>query len=101
MKKTVYISGPISGMPDGNVEAFMAAEAMLTKKGWCVINPHTLYHPENSSWCDFMRRDIAALLIANEVYALQGWRDSRGARLEVQIAKELDMPVTEQHGGEI
>jgi len=83
-------------MPDGNVESFEAAEALLRKQGYCVINPHAIYHPADSSWIDYMRRDIAALLIADEVYALHGWRDSRGARLEILIAKELDMPVTEQ-----
>jgi Domain of unknown function (DUF4406) len=39
-EKQIYISGGISGYPDGNADAFNAAEAMLIAEGYAeVYNP--------------------------------------------------------------
>jgi hypothetical protein len=40
-----------------------------------------------------MRRDIAELVTCDAIAALDGWERSRGASLEVYIAKALGMPV--------
>ena len=36
----IYISGPMTGIPDGNRPAFDAVEERLTAQGFFVINPH-------------------------------------------------------------
>ena len=41
----------------------------------------------------YMRLDIPALLASEAVVLLPGWRESRGASLEVWIAVDLDMPL--------
>ena len=43
---TIYISGPISGLPDGNRPAFAEMAVTLRSKGWEVVNPHELFNAE-------------------------------------------------------
>ena len=40
-----------------------------------------------------MLKDIADLLQCNAIYMLQGWEDSKGARIEHYIATEIGMPI--------
>ena len=42
MKKRIYIAGPMTGKPDLNRPAFVAAEKRLTAQGHFVINPHRI-----------------------------------------------------------
>jgi hypothetical protein len=37
--KTIYISGPMSGLPNLNFPAFYAAQAKLEAEGYKVVNP--------------------------------------------------------------
>jgi hypothetical protein len=97
---TIYISGPISGLPDGNRPAFAAAAARLSHDGHTVINPHDLFQEDERllRWEDYMRVDLAALLTCYQVQLLPGWEHSRGARLEKYVAEQLGMPVVEDTG---
>ena len=36
----IYVSGPMTGMPDNNIHAFRAAAERLRSQGHFVINPH-------------------------------------------------------------
>ena len=38
----IYISGPMTGLPDYNFPAFEAAERRLTEQGHFAINPHRI-----------------------------------------------------------
>lgn len=96
MKATkVYISGPISGKEDGNQAAFYEAAYRIIKEGAFPVNPHDVgyFLPPGSSWLDYMRVDIKALVDCDEIYMLRGWWRSRGARLEWVIARGLGMKV--------
>lgn len=57
-----------------------------------VINPLDLNDNGDSalSWADFMRRDIMELVKCNSIYMLNNWQDSRGAKIEHQLAIDLD-----------
>ena len=90
-KEVVYISGPMSGLPEKNYPAFFAAEETLAALGYEVLNPAK--HPEQESWEDFMRLDIQDLLRADRVATLPGYENSRGALLEVYLAKQLGLLV--------
>lgn len=94
MSKRIYISGPISGMPGNNREAFDAVEKRLSALDYEPVNPHKLFNLEEEgfTWKEFMKRDIKELLECDEVVTLPGWEGSTGASLEVHIAKQLDMP---------
>jgi len=91
MSRRVYISGPMTGYPDFNYPAFHAAEAALTDRGFEVLNPAR--HPEQKTWADYLRLDLADVLTADLLAVLPGWRESRGAALEVHVAHALGMTV--------
>jgi hypothetical protein len=93
--KRIYISGPITGFPDGNKTAFYSAENVITYYGDTPINPHRVcaHLPATATWSDYMRENIPALCRADEIYMLRGWWRSRGARLEWVIAWGLGMKV--------
>lgn len=90
MTKT-YISGPISGWPDNNRSAFIDAEAKLRADGLDVFNPIDNGLPNEAGWSEHMRADIKALMDCDTIYMLKGWHASKGASLELHIAKQLGM----------
>ncbi|MGB1270435.1 MAG: DUF4406 domain-containing protein [Endozoicomonas sp.] len=89
----IYISGPMTGLPEHNYPAFFEAEKLLKKAGFQeIVNPARL--GEQASWEEYMKRDIQLLCQCDGVAFLDGWGDSKGARLEVQIANALGITVT-------
>ncbi|WP_460069434.1 DUF4406 domain-containing protein [Pseudomonas sp. H2_E05] len=94
--KRIYLSGPMTDLPNLNFPAFAAMTTTLRDSGHAVTNPAEL-NPDGGSWNDCMRRDIAALMECDTVATLAGWQDSRGASLEVHIGKELGMTVVNAH----
>ncbi|TCV51354.1 DUF4406 domain-containing protein [Pseudomonas sp. 460] len=95
-QKLIYLSGPMTGLPDLNFPAFHAMAARLRAAGYAVINPAELEHP-TKEWSDCLRRDIVALMECHTVATLPGWEHSKGARLEVLIADRLGMSVVIAH----
>jgi hypothetical protein len=75
----VYLSGPITGVPN-YWEAFEKAEDYLTSLGWAVLSPAK--HPQGLTNEQYMRIDLAMIDVADVVLFLPGWEDSLGARLE-------------------
>lgn len=96
MKPLIYISGPMTGIPEFNHPAFNAAAAALRATGLEVVNPAELDTQDAGTpleWADYLRRDIRALVDCTAIYLLPGWEKSKGARLEKRIAEELGMRV--------
>jgi hypothetical protein len=90
----LYIAGPMTGLPDFNYPAFFRAAADLAKVGHEPINPARSQGREGcKTWLDFMRASLLDLAACEGVAILPGWGDSRGAALEVHIARSLDLPV--------
>nr|WP_031942667.1 DUF4406 domain-containing protein [Sulfobacillus thermotolerans]AEP14300.1 putative bacteriophage-related protein [Sulfobacillus thermotolerans] len=87
-----YLSGPMTGLPDYNRAAFHAAAARIRAAGHEVLNPAELC-PPGISWEEAMAIDLAALDTAEGVITLPGWERSRGARIEVQRARQQGLPV--------
>lgn len=88
---TLYIAGPMTGLPAFNYPAFHAAEAQLRGVGYRTLNPAVNAKPDPETWEGYMRAAIAQLIQAGGIALLDGWIDSRGARLEVGIAQALGM----------
>ena len=91
----VYLSGPMTGLPDYNRPAFDEAAAQIRAEGRTVFNPAEVGERDvirTRSW--YMRKDIDALLKCDSVHVLQGWEKSKGARLEIEIARQLELPIT-------
>lgn len=89
----IYISGPMTGIEGHNFPAFDAAALRLRRAGHLVINPADRGIVHGWSWEDYLRRDLAELLKCDGIAVLPGWVDSRGAWLEVSVARALSMPV--------
>lgn len=110
-KSSVYVIGPISGMTEvplaEKIQRFHSAEAELTALGYRVVNPlnvkpdcdqscNTDGHVGQDgvpthSWECFMRHDLKELLTCDHVATLPGYKLSRGATLEIEIAMALKM----------
>lgn len=94
----LYIAGPMTGLPDYNLPAFAAVEAELVECGYEVLNPgrHGADDVANGQVRGrgyYMRLGLSDVLRADGVAVLPGWERSRGAICEVQVARELDLPV--------
>jgi hypothetical protein len=91
--KRIYISGPMTGLPKFNAPAFHAEAARLRALGHEVINPAELNFDPATSWQDCMRNDLKALLDCDTIAVLDGWQQSKGAALEVDIAHKLGIRI--------
>lgn len=94
--KRIYLSGPMTGMPELNFPTFHAMTAQLRAAGHTVTNPAEL-NPDGGCWNECMRRDIAALMECDTIAKLPGWHTSKGARLELHIAERLGMAIVNAH----
>lgn len=83
----IYLAGPISGLPYGEVEKrFEEAEALLSARGYSVVSPlksglASAYTPEER-----IAREVALLLSCRAVYFMSGWQQSLRASIGYEIA---------------
>lgn len=91
--KTIYISGPMTGLPGLNFQAFNDAAYTLRSAGHVVVNPAEINPDSTMAWEACMRADIKALCDCDTIALLPGWENSRGAHLEVHIAHRLGIKV--------
>ena len=96
----VYISGPMTGLPDLNFPAFnRAAEELraagyeVRAEGFEVVNPAELNPDPNTPYSECMRKDLRALLDCDAIALLPGWENSRGAKMEFEVAQICAMKV--------
>ena len=92
-KKTVYISGGITGMLGDNKLAFERAEKVLKNDGYQVVNPFNLDHTKNSTWSEYLKTDLDALMMCDIIYMLKDWEVSKGANKEFLSAEAWGLEV--------
>lgn len=99
----VYISGPMTGYPNHNREAFDECEAAIVKMGHTAVNPATLDHnagidlsgtgweASDEEYEGFLERDLEHLADPriSAVVFLPGWTKSGGAGREGFAALKL------------
>lgn len=107
---SLYLSGPMTGYPRFNYDAFEDATDRLRKAGYTVYSPHELdedlgfreegfdpdvpdsFTPEMRRMA--MRHDLFVITtFADAVAVLPGWSQSKGARLEVEVAGAIGLRV--------
>lgn len=93
--KRIYISGPMTGIPEYNYPAFDRAAIVLSEHGYEPVNPAEISRVLECEFAemnltpnrfDYLRRDIAELVKCNGIFMLPGWQDSEGAKLEHTVA---------------
>jgi hypothetical protein len=110
----VYISGPMTGLPDLNRAAFAAAATWCREQGFEPVNPHEVdpSHPwscpagqealpaqvnttgtHTHPYACWLRADITAQLTCDMILMLPGWPWSKGSRIEHQLAESVGQPV--------
>ena len=106
-KPTIYIAGPMKGLPELNFPAFYAAEKQLQREGWSTINPARFAHvfgdaPTGRLLDAVCESERAAIPHLDAIYLLDGLNTSRGALLELSVAIQHRLEVlveTKKEGG--
>ena len=89
---TIYLAGPMTGIPGHNTPAFDAAEERLTALGHTVLSPARMLreHPHDSIR-EHMARDLEAVCKADAIVLLPGWALSPGVQVEIALAAYLTL----------
>ena len=91
---TLYIAGPMTGLPDFNYPAFNEARERLKEAGYRVLCP-----TDNDdggfgqTWDWYMRAALRQVTEADAIAVLPDAACSKGAMLEVTVARWLAMDV--------
>lgn len=84
----IYISLPITGHDIEEVEArCIYASGVIQANGHTPVSPLEVSPDHDATYAKHMGNDIAALLCCDAVVFLDGWRESKGCRLEHAAAK--------------
>lgn len=94
--RTIYIAGKITGIEDIAKIRFKYVQDELEAMGYNVVNPMELNHDHDKSHASYMRVCIKALCECDEIYMISGWHMSKGAKLELKVAKSLKLKITYQ-----
>jgi hypothetical protein len=96
IKKTdvVYISGPMTGLPDNNLVAFDLMHQVLRQRGCLIQNPGRYEEGEKDlPYSVLMRRAIKMLCNSSVIVMLDGWHQSKGAAIEYSVAEAIGLPI--------
>ena len=89
----VYLSGKITG-DAGYRQKFEAVQNELTSYGYVVFNPAIL--PDGFEYEDYMSLDLLILSRCDAIYLLRDWKNSPGAKRELEEAKRLGLQVLDE-----
>ena len=97
-RKSIYIAGPMSGLPDNNFSKFFYAEARLMSDGWDTINPSRFSgvfgeQPAGKMLDACCEAERAAIPHCDAIYLLKGWENSKGAKRELAVALQHNLEV--------
>lgn len=89
----IYLSGKITGLELSDAQKLFEDAEQEMNKLYDVVNPMKLRHDHDQTWESYMREDLTALLQCQFICMLPNWHDSKGARIEKDLAESLMMPV--------
>lgn len=102
---TVYLAGPITGIPKHNFPAFDHAKRKLQKRGYKVVSPADIDRSfgitgkEKASELSkalirkVMLKELGEIFNCDMVALLPGWKHSKGAAVEIAWAHVWEIPV--------
>ncbi|MFD1197392.1 DUF4406 domain-containing protein [Brucella gallinifaecis] len=101
-KRNIYLSGPMTGLPEFNYPTFYRVAAQLRQSGHRVYNPAEFPYDGDpndfpirkafASYCNFI------CLEADTMVMLPGWERSKGALAERQLALNCAIDIIEWRG---
>lgn len=80
----------MSGLPDNNRPAFNRVAQVIRQAGFQVFNPAEL--DQTAQWQELMKVCLAELVRKDAIVLLEGWENSRGAKIEKYVADNLLIP---------
>ena len=95
----IYLSGKITGLEkEDYTRQFARAESFYKTGGFDVVNPvkigeEVLKINPKAEWQDFMIRDLEALRTCTHIALLEGWEESKGAKMEKAEAEKLGLEI--------
>jgi len=98
----IYLSGPMSGIPEFNAPAFAHYAQKYRDLGHEVVSPPELDKEANDvDYESCIKRDMRVLVDAGieALYMLPGWQKSKGANLEKLLAELTGIPCYEAETG--
>ena len=91
---TVYLAGPMSGLPNYNFDEFDRIAGLLRDGGYTVLSPaDTAGKADHLPRDWYFRMDFAIIANVDYVFTMPGWQASKGARAEVIMATEMGVEV--------
>jgi hypothetical protein len=97
-RRRVFISGPVTGRELEATPDFFEAKFELSQAGCDPINPIILSGgmPKDATHEEYMKITMDMLDMADEIYMLDGWENSEGAKAERRHAISKGMVVRYQ-----
>lgn len=90
----IYLSGSITNEKDYKKKFLDAAEKVKAICGnETIFNPSTIDLGKDATWQDYMKIDLKILLECSSIVMLEGWEKSKGALLEWNIARALNLKI--------
>jgi hypothetical protein len=87
----LYLCGRITG-DDQYRDKFLDGENELYEAGFYPVNPAACIPPD-TAWGQAMRKAITLMLQCDGVAVLPDWKNSKGAKIEVNLARKIGIPV--------
>jgi hypothetical protein len=87
--KKIYVSGPMTGMPELNFPLFNAVTARLREMGWEVVNPVEINPDPGADWLTCIVADLEAMRGCTDIALLPGHGLSDGSAMEKIAAKRM------------
>ena len=95
--KRIYISGKITGLDITEAtKKFKNAEhyLMTNYDNIEIVNPmREVPYKKEKTWEQYMLEDINLLFGCDSIFMLDNWKNSKGARIEYNIAKEMSKTI--------
>lgn len=95
----IYLSGKITGRDkEDYTRQFARAEQFYKSGGFDVVNPVTigeelLKKNPDATYSDIMAADLKALAECTHIALLEGWEESKGAKIERTEALKLNLEI--------
>ena len=95
----IYLSGKITGREkDDYTRQFARAEQFYKSGGFDVVNPvkigeEILKRNPKATYSEIMAADLKALAECTHIVLLEGWEESKGAKMEKAEAEKMGLEI--------